>query len=125
MSRKSLTVAAVVPLLAAALLATACSSSPSGPSWCPSLITALHAKQTRQAELAALVSIEKQGAPVGRLIADESAYAKNQATAASASADSFTAVADAPGLLAKVAGDLKALNAQCRQPADAYKSDNA
>lgn len=117
-----------LPALTAAVLApllVGCSSGPSYPhAWCGPLIARLHATQTRQAELSALASLQKTGAPVAQLIADEKAYAQNQVTAASTGTDSFGAVADAPKLLSKVTADLKALNSECGQPAGAYKSDN-
>jgi hypothetical protein len=117
--------AAALTVLAAASL-TGCGSGPSYPhSWCPPLIAQFHAKESRQAYLSGLAAVQKQGAPVSRLITDESTYTQNQATADVPGTAGFAAVAAAPAVFAKVGADLKELNAECGQPADAYKSDNA
>lgn len=117
--------AAIAAACAAAVLIPACSSSAPSPSWCAPLVTQFHAKETRQAYIDALKSLRKQGAPVGQLIADETAYTQNQADAGTPGTAGFGAVASAPALLGKVSSDLKALNAACGQPGDAYKGDNA
>jgi len=116
-----------VVLAAAALAAplAACSSAPSRPAWCAPLIVQFRAHETRQAYLNGLAAVQKQGAPVGKLIADEAAYTANQASANSLGTAGFAAVAAAPKVLARVSADLKALNEQCGQPADAWKGDNA
>lgn len=114
--------------LAAAVTAAAlagCSSGPSRPAWCGPLITAFHAHETRQAYLNGLAALQKQGAPVGQLITDETKYTENQADASVPGVSGFGAVASAPAVLGRVSADLKALNAQCGQDADAFKSDNA
>jgi hypothetical protein len=124
MTNRARLLAAVLMTLAATSLA-ACSSGASRPSWCAPLITQFHAHETRQAYLSGLTAVQGQGAPAGQLIADETAYAQDEADANGTGADSFAALADAPKALAKVSGDLKALNAECGQAGDAYKSDNA
>jgi hypothetical protein len=117
--------AAALTVLAAASLA-ACSSGPSyAHPWCAPLIAQFHAHETRQAYLNGLAATGRQGAPVGKLIADETAYTEDQATANAPGTAGFGAVASAPADLAKVSGDLKQLNSECGQAADAYKSDNA
>jgi hypothetical protein len=116
--------AAALTVLAAASLA-GCGSGPSYPhSWCPPLIAQFHAKESRQAYLSGLAAVRKQGAPAGDLIADESAYAQDEATADVPGTAGFAAVAAAPAVFAKVGADLKELNAECGQPAAAYKADN-
>lgn len=118
--------AAALAAVAAASLAAGCSSSPASPhAWCTPLITQFHAKETRQAYLNGLAAVERQGAPVQALITDEAAYTQNQATASTPGTAGFGAVASAPAVLAKVSADLKELNSECGQDADAYKSDNA
>lgn len=89
---------------------------PSGRGGCQ---TRLHQQQFT----AALTALEPSGAPVGKLVTDIGAYGKDQAAANIPGTDSFAALADEPKALAKVGADLKGLNAQCGQPADAYKSD--
>ena len=111
--------------IAAVTLATGCSSSSPAPAWCAPLVATFHAHQSRQAYLDGLVAAEGHGAPAGRLIEDETAYTQDEADAASTGTGSFAALAAAPKALAKVSADLKALNAECGQPADAYKSDDA
>jgi hypothetical protein len=112
----------------AAAPAAACSSvAPSYPhSWCAPLIAQFHAKESRQAYLSGLTALQKSGAPVAQLIADESQVVKDVAAINDASSGTagYTAGANAPGDLAKVAADLKTLNGECGQAADAYKSDN-
>lgn len=116
---------AALTVLAAATLAACGSSAPSYPhAWCGPLITAFHAKETRQAYLNGLAATQKQGAPVAQLIADETAYTQNQATANSTGTGGFAAVAAAPAVLAKVIADLRQLNSECGQAASAYKADN-
>jgi hypothetical protein len=124
MTSRASSLAVVLAALAIAPLA-ACSSGPSRPAWCSPLTAQFHAKETRQAYLNGLAAAEKSGAPVGRLIADETAYTQNQAAANTPGVAGFSALADAPKVLAKVTADLKALNAECGQAGDAYKSDNA
>lgn len=122
--RKLLPALAAVPL--AALLAACGSPAPSYPhAWCGPLIAQLHARQTRQAEIDGVRALTKSGAPVTQWVTDETAYAANRDAANSTGDGSFAAVAAGPAALAKVTADLKDLNAQCGQPADAYKSDNA
>jgi hypothetical protein len=113
--------AAVLTVLAAASLA-ACSSGPSYPhTWCAPLIAQFHAHQAQAAYVAGLQS---SGAPVGKLITDIGTYEQDQATANVPGIASFSAGAAEPGDLAVVSGDLKALNAECGQAADAYKGDH-
>lgn len=126
MTYRAVPLAVVVASLAAAGLAgCSSSSSPSFPhAWCGPLITQFHAKETRGAYLHGLAAAEKKGAPVAGLIADESAFAQDEATANTATTGSFAALAAAPAAIAKVIADLKQLNAECGQPAGAYKGDN-
>jgi hypothetical protein len=124
MTNRARLLAAVLMTLAAASL-TACGSGPSRPSWCAPLIIQFHAHETRQAYLNGLAAVQGQGAPVGQLITDETAYTQDEADANGTGTNSFAALADAPKVLAKVSADLKGLNAGCGQPADAYKTDNA
>jgi hypothetical protein len=113
--------AVVLTVLAAAGLA-ACSSGPSYPhTWCAPLIAQFHAKQSQAAYVAGLQS---SGAPAGKLITDIGTYERDQATANVPGTASFSALAAEPGDLAVVSGDLKQLNAECGQAADAYKGDN-
>ena len=122
-NRASSLAAVLVTVALAAPLAAGCSSSPSRPAWCAPLIAAFH--EPRQAYLNGLATVQKQGAPVGKLITDEAAYTANQASANSLGTAGFAAVAAAPKVLAKVSADLQQLNGQCGQPAGAYKSDDA
>lgn len=124
MTNRARLLAAVLMTLAAVSLA-ACSSGPSRPSWCAPLVTQFHAHETRQAYLSGLAAVQAQGAPVGQLITDETAYTQDEADANGTGTNSFAALADAPKVLAKVSADLKDLNAECGQPASAYESDNA
>lgn len=125
MTNRARSLAVIVAVLTAASLA-ACSSGPSSPHpWCAPLIVQFHAHESRQAYLNGLAAIEKQGAPVGKLITDETAYTQNQAAANTPGVAGFSALAGAPKVLARVSADLKELNAECGQAADAYKSDNA
>jgi hypothetical protein len=125
MTRRAAPLAALV-LLAAAPLAAGCSSAPSYPhAYCGPLITQFHAKESRQAYLAGLAAVQKQGAPVAALIKDESAYARDEATASVPGTAGFGALAGAPAALGRVGADLQKLNAACGQPADAWKADNA
>jgi hypothetical protein len=113
--------AAVLTVLAAASLA-ACSPGPSyAHPWCALLIAQFHARQSQAAYVAGLQS---SGAPVGKLVTDIGTYEQDQATANVPGIASFSAGAAEPGDLAVVSGDLKQLNAECGQAADAYKSDN-
>jgi hypothetical protein len=113
--------ATVLAALSVAGLA-ACSSGPSyAHPWCSPLIAQFHARQSQAAYVAGLQS---SGAPVGKLITDIGTYEKDQATANVPGTASFSALAAEPGDLAVVSGDLKALNAECGQAADAYKGDN-
>jgi hypothetical protein len=124
MPRRAASLAALA--LLAAPLAAGCSPGLSYPhAYCGPLIAQFHAKESRQAYLAGLAAVQKQGAPVAALIKDETVYARDAATAAVPGTQGFGAVADAPAALGKVAVDLRQLNAACGQPADAYKSDNA
>jgi hypothetical protein len=118
--------AAVLALSAAAGLA-ACSSSPSYPhAWCDSLITQFHAHETQAAYLAALLDLDVSGVPLGNLVKDETAYAADKQAASDPASGTagFSALGRAPADLAKVSADLKQLNADCGQPADAFKADN-
>lgn len=124
MTNRTALPAAALAVLAASL-AAGCSPGPSHPAWCAPLVTQFHAKESRQAYLDGLAAVERQGAPVGQLITDEKAYTQDEADANVPGTDSFAALADAPKALARVSADLKSLNAECGQPADAYKSDNA
>jgi hypothetical protein len=114
-------IAAIVTVTAAVGLA-ACSSGPSyAHPWCAPLIAQFHAHQAQAAYVAGLQS---SGAPVGKLVTDIGTYEQDQATANVPGIASFSAGAAEPGDLAVVSGDLKQLNAECGQAADAYKSDN-
>jgi hypothetical protein len=115
--------AAAIALLAAAPL-TACSSGTPRPSWCAPLVAQWHAKETRQAYLDELTALARQGAPVSELIADESAFARDNAVANIPGIPGFSALASAPAALGKVAADLQRLNAECGQPGESWKSDN-
>lgn len=118
-------------LAAAALLASLAACGSSGTSyphtWCGPLIAQFHAHESRQAYLDGLASLQKQGAPVAQLIADENKFVKDQETAADPGSGTagFDALAAEPADSAKIGADLKALNSECGQPGDAYKSDNA
>ena len=128
MSHRSRLPAAAVAALAAASLAAGCSSGPSYPhAWCQPLIADWHAHETRTAYVAQLLALDTPGVPLGNLVRDETAYAADEQAASDPASGTagFGALGAAPGDLAKVSADLKALNADCGQPADAYKSDNA
>jgi hypothetical protein len=60
-----------------------------------------------RAYLDGLAALQKQGAPVQNLIADETAYTQNQASASVPGVSGFGAVASAPAVLGKVSADLK------------------
>lgn len=124
MTNRAVPLAVVLAALAATSL-TACSPGPPYPhAWCAPLIKQFHVKETCGAYLKGLAAVERQGGPVAALIADESAFAQDEATANTATTGSFAALAAAPAAIAKVIADLKQLNAACGQPASAYKSDN-
>lgn len=122
MAYRARSLAALV-ILAAAPLAAGC-SSPSHPSWCGPLVTQFHAHETRQAYIAALTVLEKSGAPLRQMVADDTALERNQVTANAVGTAGFAAVAAAPALVARIDVDLKALNAACGQPANSWKADN-
>jgi len=122
-----------LPLLAASVVlaaapAAACSSgAPSYPhSWCAPLIAQFHAKESRQAYLDGLSALQGQGAPVAQLVADENKYVKDQEAASDPGSGTggFDAIAAEPADFAKIGADLKTLNSECGQAADAYKGDN-
>jgi hypothetical protein len=113
---------AAIVVVSAAVGLAACSSGPSyAHPWCAPLIAQFHA---RQAQAAYVAGLQSSGAPVGKLITDIGTYEQDQATANVPGTASFSALAAEPGDLAVISGDLKALNADCGQAADAYKSDN-
>lgn len=126
MTNRARLLAAVLMTLAATSLA-ACSSGPSRPSWCAPLITQFHAKETRQAYLSGLAALQRQGAPLATLISDETVLARDEAVAGDPASGTagFGAVTAAAGVVKFVIADQKQLNAECGQPADAYKTDNA
>jgi hypothetical protein len=122
MRRSALAIVAV----AAAALTAGCSSGPSHPSWCGPLITQFHAKVTAQAYQSGLAAIERQGAPVRQLAADDAAYDKDRAVMDDPNSGTagYNAVFDAQKKLEKVEADLKSLNATCGQPSDAWQKDD-
>lgn len=128
MARKGLLIGTGAVVLAAGGIAggLAATSGPSYPhSWCGPLIAQFHAHETRQAYEARLAAVQRLGAPVGKLIADETTYGQDEAATNSPGTAGYSAVLAATGAIGAVSADLQQLNADCGQPADAYKTDNA
>ena len=115
---------AVAVVTATAALAAFSSSGPSHPhAWCAPLLAQLRGHDNQAAYAAGLTRLQGSGAPVGKLAADLAVYENDKATADVPGTASFAALAAEPAAIAKVSADLQSLNAECGQPADAYKSD--
>jgi hypothetical protein len=124
MTHRARTAAAALAVSAVTALA-GCSSGPTYPhAWCGPLVAEFHAKDTWPARQAAYQSAGNAGAPVASLIADESRLYADKAAENEPGTAGYAAVPDAVTAVKKIGADLKALNADCGQPAGAYESDN-
>lgn len=115
---------AVVLAAAASLTLPACSGH-SSPAWCGPFLTQVHVKSGTDLDyMHGLKALEAKGAPVAQLVKDQQARFANQAFIA-ANPTSVGAANAAVGYLNAVGADLKKLNSECGQPADAYKGDDS
>jgi len=128
-SRVQIILAACGALVIAAGAVTAIvviTASPSYPhAWCGPVLAQLHDHESQDAFDSSLTALEAQGAPVASLINDGDMANAYEAAAQSSSIEDVSGyLADAKKSLLKAGDDLKVLNRECGQPANAYKDDN-
>ena len=111
----------------AALFTAGVIGGPSYPHpWCKPLLAQLHAKGGTEQEFeSALSQIQQQDhAPVGTMLSDVNSYEIDKQAVQNGSDLSLVGNLTSEGAaLQSVATDLKVLNRDCAQPADAYKHD--